>query len=78
MYLVRHILSSARLENSNKSPDRLDDESITVVGVAIETTAQNLRALVYWLYSAPELLQYLRNELATHVDPADSWNYRSF
>ena len=78
MNLVSQILSSVNLDNADKTPDRLDDEIITVVGVAIETTAQTLRALVYWLYSSPELLQNLRHELATQIDPADPWNNRSF
>jgi cytochrome P450 len=62
--LVHSILQS-NLPSSEKSFDSINDEVSTVLGAALETTAQTLRVVFYHVYSNPSVLHRLRGEVAT-------------
>ncbi|KAI1361848.1 cytochrome P450 [Xylaria arbuscula] len=60
--IVDTILDSD-LPPTEKTPDRLKDEIITVAGAAFETTAYSLCKILYHVYADPEVLRRLRAEL---------------
>lgn len=62
--LVHSILQSD-LPAAEKTFDRINDEIGTTMGAALETTAQTLRLIFYYVYSDPEILQRLRTELSS-------------
>jgi len=53
------------LAPSEKTAQRLTDEGQTLVGAGSETTAKSLAMITFFLASAPEKLQRLRNETNT-------------
>jgi cytochrome P450 len=53
--LVHSILES-NLPPVEKSFDRINDEMSTVLGAALETTAQTLRVILYYAYSDQSIL----------------------
>lgn len=62
--MVHEILEAPNLPPSEKSFDRINDEVGTITGAALETTAQTLRLIFYYVYSDPEILRRLRAELS--------------
>lgn len=51
------------IPSSEKTPERLTDEAQTLVGAGSETTAKSLAMITFFLTSAPEKLQRLRDEI---------------
>jgi len=68
--LVHSILQSS-LPPSEKSFDRINDEVSTVLGAALETTAQTLRVVLYYIYSDPSMLHRLRAEVVNAAKDAE-------
>lgn len=60
--IVHEILDSS-LPQAEKTLERVSDETSTVAGAAFETAAQTTRAILYYVYSNPALLNRLRSEL---------------
>lgn len=60
--IVHEILDS-NLPQAEKTLERVSDETSTVAGAAFETAAQTTRAILYYVYSNPALLNRLRSEL---------------
>ncbi|KAI1261742.1 cytochrome P450 [Xylariaceae sp. FL1019] len=63
--VVDMILNSG-LPAIEKTPARMKDEVITVAGAAFETTAYTLSKTLYHIYTNPNILRRLREELGTH------------
>lgn len=61
--MVHSILQAPNLPPTEKSFDRINDEVGTVTGAALETTAQTLRLIFYYIYREPSILHRLRAEL---------------
>jgi cytochrome P450 len=60
-----HTILRSNLPPEEKTFGRLSDELSTVLGAALETTAQTLRVALYYVYSNRSILDHLRAELAT-------------
>ena len=63
--LVHSILQNPGLPEAEKSLNRVNEEIETITGAGLETTAQTLRLIVFYLYRDPAALQRLRSELRT-------------
>lgn len=61
--IVHDILQSDNLPAAEKEFYRMSDEIDTITGAGLETVAQTLRFIVYYLYSNPTLLHRLRTEV---------------
>lgn len=61
--LVGVIARSQQLADSDKGVERVFAEILVVLGAAMDTVAHTLRILIFWIYSKPEILQRLRQEL---------------
>lgn len=59
-----HAILNSDLPAAEKTVERINDEVGTITGAAFETAAQSIRTVLYYLYSNPDLLQRLRDELA--------------
>jgi cytochrome P450 len=62
------------LPPAEKSFDRVFEEVATVTGAGYETTANVLRLILYHVYSNKEILQHLREELASISNVTSSFN----
>lgn len=60
-----HEIMKSKLPDSDKSFTRIYDEVSTVLGAAFETTASTMRLIFFHLYSRPEILQRLREEIGS-------------
>ncbi|KAF2280231.1 cytochrome P450 [Westerdykella ornata] len=60
-----HCISRSHLPLKEKSFDRINDEVSTIMGAALETTAQTLRVILYYIYTDKEILHKLRAELSS-------------
>ena len=61
--LIHEVLQAPYLFPSEKSFDRINEEVGTITGAALETTAQTLRFIFYYVYSDLEILRRVRAEL---------------
>lgn len=59
-----HSILQSNLPETEKSFDRINEEVGTVLGAALETTAQALRVILYYVYSDPIMLHRLRTEIS--------------
>jgi cytochrome P450 len=63
-----HTILRSNLPPEEKTFGRLSDELSTVLGAALETTAQTMRVALYFVYSNRSILNQLRAELATAAE----------
>lgn len=61
---IIHAILNSDLPAPEKTVLRINDEVGTITGAAFETAAQSIRTVLYHLYSNPNMLQRLRDELA--------------
>lgn len=66
--VIHEILKAPSLPLSGKEIHRINDEVGTVPGADIETVAQTLRLIIYYLYSDRKILSRLRAELTALSD----------
>ncbi|KAI0025425.1 cytochrome P450 [Xylariomycetidae sp. FL0641] len=62
---VIHEIVHSNLPPAEKTPDRIVEEVATVTAAGYETTANTLRLILYHVYTRPDILQRLRDELPT-------------
>ena len=60
---VHDILQADNLDPVEKTFNRINDEVDTITGAGLETVAQTLRLIIYYLYTDAVLLHRLRAEL---------------
>lgn len=60
---IVHTIVDSNLPQAEKTVERIYDEVGTITGAAFETAAQSIRTILYYLYSDPDMLERLRNEL---------------
>lgn len=61
---IVHTILESNLPSTEKTVERINDEVGTITGAAFETAAQTIRTILYHLYSDPETLLRLRDELS--------------
>ena len=61
--IVHEILQADNLPPVEKTFNRVNDEVDTITGAGLETVAQTLRLIIYYLYTDSKLLHHLRAEL---------------
>ncbi|KAI9159110.1 Cytochrome P460 monooxygenase [Paramyrothecium foliicola] len=79
-----HAILQSDLPESEKTFDRMNEDVSTITGAAFETTAQTLRAVLYYVFSDNQVLCRLRQELKANglaepaLDYAQLENYLTF
>jgi cytochrome P450 len=68
---IVHEIMDSKLPTSEKMFDRVYEDVSTITGAGFETTASALRLMIYHLFTSPEMLQRLRDELASATNPCD-------
>lgn len=66
--VINAIFEHPSLPPQEKTPSRIFDETVTVIGAGTETTGSTLSTLVYYVISTPTIYQTLKNELNKAAD----------
>jgi cytochrome P450 len=68
---IVHEIMESKLPNSERAFERVYEDVSTITGAGFETTASALRLMIYHLFTSPQILQRLRDELASASNPSD-------
>lgn len=60
---IIHEIMNSKLPDAEKKFVRVFEDMSTISGAGFETTASVLRMIIFHVYSDPEILEYLRDEL---------------
>lgn len=68
---IVHEIMQSRLPDSEKTFERVWEDASVTTAAGNETTASTLRLTLFHLFSSPEILERLRDEMAKAGNPSD-------